>query len=339
MSIKLNFPLPFRIPVRDGAIVVSSYKVADFRIVFNHEEQEYYFTGDEKKNILNITIAQVEYSPNNNLEDQDIKDVFHFAVVNSIGYINHLIDAIRFEKNLRDLPNFTITDLPMVIDIEYKENHYSYLTNPIGVVEEQIEIEDDDICKALKILSTWDKYPEIEVVDKFFDMAKHYLAKEQFIYSTIHLQTSFEVFIRNSFRLVLLKNSATEEEINKSQAYSFRNVIEQHLAKWLKISLSFNADGPIKNWYENLYIIRNQIVHFGRSFVTGAEAYKAYDSYVEARNYISDLLVNESYLNKDGNVDLKLFLKNNREEVDYDIIQKKLIEKGMIPKDLPIYRK
>lgn len=340
MNINIEFPLPFKIPVIDGAKVVSAYSIADFRLVIKQQKNQYIFVGENEKNVYEYTIITVDYySPNNDLKNEkDIKRIFHFAVVNSIEYINHFIDAVRVIHNLRTLRNFTIIDLPETINIEYDGVQFLYATNPVGVIVDEKEVKKEGVSKVLKLLSTWDKYPEIEVVDKFFDKAKYYLAKEQFIFSIIELQTSFEVFIRNSYRLILLKNGAADEVIEKAASFAFRNVIEQHLAKVLNTQLSFTEDGPIKDWHDNLYIIRNQIVHSGKAFINGNQAYKAYDVYVEARNYIADLLVKEGYLSESGMVDLNTFVKNTRDDIDYDIIHKRLIEKGFIPSDLPIIK-
>lgn len=130
-----------------------------------------------------------------------------------------------------------------------------------------------------------------------------------------------------------------DEEIEKAASYPFRNVIEQHLAAALDAKLSFTEDGPIKDWHDNLYLFRNKIVHSGRAFVSGSQAYKAYDVYVEARNYIAELLVTKGYLSLTRKVDLKEFTKNSRKDVNYDTIHRKLVEKGILPADLPIIRK
>ena len=82
---------------------------------------------------------------------------------------------MRYEFNIREISNFTITDLSEIIDIEYEEGYYQYITNPIKSIQDDFEANKEDICYAMKILATWDKYPEIEIVDKLFDKAKYHL--------------------------------------------------------------------------------------------------------------------------------------------------------------------
>jgi len=111
------------------------------------------------------------------------------------------------------------------------------------------------------------------------------------------------------------------------------------LAAVLDSKLSFTEDGLIKDWYDNLYSFRNRIVHSGKAFVSGNQAYKAYDVYVGARNYITELLVKKGYLSQTGKIDLKAFTKNSRKDVDSDTIRKRLVEKGIVPADLPFIKK
>lgn len=337
MIIKLEFPLPFKIPIIDGANTVGAYRVADFNLTFKQVKNYYCIEGEKSRHTYENTIVRVDYSANYEVkEDHGIKSIFHFAVINSIDFINHFIDALRYRNNLRKLNNFTIVDLPPTIKIEYAGNDYLYVTDPVDAVIDEFEADEENVIKALKLLSTWDSYPEIEVVDKFFDKGKYHLAKEQFVFAIVELQTSFEAFIRNTHRLILVQNGASDKDIKKATSFPFKNVIQQHLAKALNTELKFTNDGPIKDWYDNLYTIRNNIVHSGNVFVSGNQAYKAYDVYVHARNYITDLLIQVGYLPESGKVNLKTFTKNTREDIDYDTIHKRLVDKGILPSDLVI---
>lgn len=341
--VKIWFPLSFKIPIKDNSTIVSAYKYSDFKVSFNHEKRMFKSLDEDEKVEYKeeFTNVVVEYSNDTEVRQlDDINDIFHSAVVNSIHYVNRFIDALRSELNIRDINNFTITDLPSTIMIEYNNENYLYVTNPKGDTIDYIEVQKDEILRTLGLIKTWDKFPFIEVVDKFYAKAKHHLAKEDFLFAIIELQTSFEVFIRNTHKLILVKDNANSEEIEKANDIPFRNVIEQHLSKALKVNLKVNESGIIKNWYDNLYILRNQIVHSGKSFIEGYTAYNAYDSYIEARNYISKLLVNEGYLLADGKVDLSLFIKNVRIDTNEEAnLHQRLIEKGLIPSDMPIIKK
>lgn len=331
MILEIEMGLPFKLPIEDNTQIVSSYNNKDFKVVFKQQEQKYRIGFNEGYNIFENTIAIIHYCNGIKIDDKNmISGNIDIAVIDSIKYLNNFINALRFSMNDRKIRNFTITDLDELINVKYNNEVYGYVTNPVDNIIIRKNAQDKDIYNALNILSTWERYPEIAVVDKFFDIAKHHLANEEFLFSIIELQTSFEVFIRNSFRIILLKNKEDENEVNRKLQLPFRNIIEQHLAKQLKVNLDFEKEKHINQWYKNLYLLRNEIVHSGMSEVNGSMAYKAYDSYVETRNYISDLLVNRGYLDRDGKINLKKFYKNTKQNVDEGLVREKLIEKGFL---------
>lgn len=144
----------------------------------------------------------------------------------------------------------------------------------------------------------WGTYLEIFLFEKFFATARSHLCKEQMIKAVIDLQTSFEIFIRNSHKLLLLHNNSSQDEVDKAQTISFRNVMEDHVGRMLGANLKFNeSTGPIADWYEKLYKLRNEIVYSGRVRVSGEEDYNAFDAYVNARNHIADLLQGAGLMN------------------------------------------
>lgn len=338
--VKIEFPLPFKLPIKDNSCIVSAFKLADIKAKFSQRKIKFKLIDNDQENEEEFTSILVEYYENkNDKHGEEVDNILHNAVVNSIYYLNRFIDALRSKLNIREISNFTITDLPSTIMIEYKNEGYVYVTNPVADITEYIEVEKDDIVRTLGLIKKWDDYPFIEVVDKFYAKAKHHLAREDFIFAIVELQTSFEVFIRNTHKLILIKDNATEEKIEQACDIPFRNVIEQHLAKALKVDLKFKEPGVIKNWYDNLYTVRNQIVHSGKSFIDGITAYNAYDSYVEARDYISDLLVKEGYLLENGMAELDLFIKNSRDsEEEEERVRQRLIEKGIISSDIPFVK-
>lgn len=338
--VKIEFPLPFKLPVKHNTKIGSVYKNEIFQVTFKHKKEKYRFEKDKEDKLYDITLALVEYILDDTIKDKiNLDELFRFAVIGSIRYLNQFIDGLRHELNIRILDNFTIKDLPELIEINYGKKLYHYLTDPMEIIEDNIEANEEDIKKVLNTLSTWEEYPNIEVVDKFYDKAKYHLAKEEFIFAIIELQTSFEAFIRNVYYLILKKNKATNDKIEKAYNIPFRNLIEQKLAKELNVNLSFKESKQIKNWYDNLYLVRNKIVHSGTPYISGDIAYNAYDSYVSTRNYISQLLINKGYLTKNGNIDLKLFIKNSRGNIDENLLLKKMIKKGLASSNSKIIEK
>jgi hypothetical protein len=56
-------------------------------------------------------------------------------------------------------------------------------------------------------------------------------------------------------------------------------------------------------------LIRNEIVHKGRFSLTDDEASNAYLSYIAARNFLNEKLIENGYISKDHKTDLSQFRK------------------------------
>ncbi|MDM0480391.1 HEPN domain-containing protein [Clostridium perfringens] len=335
--VKIEIPLPFKVPIRNGAIIMSNYKFEFFKVTFEHKKEKYKFEHDKEDKLYEFTLALVEYILLDSEKDKiDIKDLFHIAVVHSIRYLNQFIDALRHEMNIRILNNFTIKDLPELIIVTYKNTEYAYLIDAIEMIENKIEADDKEIEASLKTLINWSMYPNKEVIDKFYNKAKYHLAREDFMFAIIELQTSFEIFIRNAYSLILMKDKANKHEIDQSYKIPFRNLIEKNLSKKLNVNLNFKRSSEMKTWYDNLYSIRNKIVHGKMTYINGNTAYKAYDAYILVRNYINNLLIEKEYLPQDMKEDLKLFVKNSKENVDENKLLKEVIRKGIVSQNSKI---
>jgi len=330
--LKIEFPLPFKLPIKDGLTMITEDINETYKVTFKHQKEKYVFKDDEEDKLYEFTLALVEYKLIDSEKDKiDIKTLFHIAVVHSIRYLNQFIDALRHVLNIRILNNFTIKDLPKSIRITYKNEVYGYLIDAIEIIENKIEADYEDMEEVLNTLSIWSRYPDKEVIDKFYNKAKYHLAREDFIFAIIELQTSFEIFVRDAYHLILIKNKANKYEIEKSYKIPFRNLIERNLSKKLNVNLNFKDCVEIKSWYDNLYSIRNKIVHGKMTYVDGNTAYKAYDSYILTRNYINYLLVENGYLPKNMREDLKLFVKNSKENIDKNKLLKEVKKRGIIP--------
>lgn len=156
------------------------------------------------------------------------------------------------------------------------------------------------------MIQLWDIHPEVFLVEKFYASARSHLYKEQMIDAIIDLQTSFEILIRNTHKLLLIQNGATQDELDRASSISFRNVIEDHIGRVLGVNLD--------------------------------EGYEAHDAYVNARNYLGDLLKQSGYLNANGNIDLNIFPKNTKGVLDADELLSRLKERGLISEDLKTYK-
>ncbi|NPV51734.1 MAG: hypothetical protein HPY60_11150 [Candidatus Methanofastidiosum sp.] len=333
MEIKANFKLPFKLPIKDGLKLLSSYNFANLCTVFESVQNEVELLDNNAK-VINSSL-NITYFPCNGLENENNKQtILYYFVINTIWYINRIIDSFRITFGLSHLRNITIRDLPTAIIIELDNDTFAYLTNTEFMNEDLLVIDNDGISKISSTLTSMDLYPDIYLVENFYESAKTHLYRENFIRAIIDLQTSFEIFIRNTLRLILTKQGSSKDLIEKASSIPFRNVIEQELSSYLKENLKFNNAGPIKEWNQDLYLLRNKIVHSGFTHITGKESILAIESYEKARNFISDLLIREGYLSKDGKIGLKLFQKN-----EYDLergknLVKLMKEKGLIPEDI-----
>ena len=64
------------------------------------------------------------------------------------------------------------------------------------------------------------------------------------------------------------------------------------------------------------------------------KSYEAHDAYINARNHITDLLLTAGHLNTGGKVDLNIFPKNIKGNINGEELLEKLKEQGLITKDL-----
>lgn len=333
IEIKSEIILPFKLPIKDGLKQLSKYHFAEMCVTYNTIEDGY----DLELNNVNAlrTALSITYYPTNGIENEtDHVAIARSFILNCIYHINKLVDAMRITYGLSYLHRITVRDLPTVIVVEIDDECLAYFTNSDIIQEQVFVITQDDFAHVTSVMSSIDMYPEIYTVDTFYESAKTALNKEQFTNFIVDIQTSFEVFIRNTHRLILKHEGKNEDHIMKCEGYSFRNVIEDHLAGYLKEDLGFQSNKYINNWYTKIYLVRNEIVHRGRQLIDGHEAYTTINAYEDTRNYLSDLLLKEGYLNQNGKVDLNLFKKN---DIDYEgsmAFLERMKAKGLVDKDL-----
>lgn len=339
MEIKSELILPFKLPIKDGLSQASKYPFAELHVTFDSIEASH----DLELNNVDVLRSKlsISYFPLDEMKsEKDFTIVAKHFLLACIFHINKLVNSIKIVYGTSYLYPITIYDLPkkILVTITNGESrtNVEYLTDGKLFQNETLIHSAKDFSKVGAVLSSMDIYPELFDVDVFYESAKSALHKERFTNFIVDIQTSFEIFIRNTHRLILIQEGKTETEINKAAEFPFRNVIEDHLSKYLKEVLTFEENPYILDWNKHIYRVRNQIVHNGLQIIDGSQAYQAIDAYENARKYISDLLVKEGYLNGKGNVDLNLFKKN---EFDLDASEeliRNMKEKGLIDKELPI---
>lgn len=340
MKISFDVHLPFKIPIKDGIKSIHGYSDAEFMFTYYSYIRGSVIDQQYLLDEIDCTYITIDFMPHETMIKELEKDeILRLTVINSIDFLNRYIDVLRINYGLSHIHNITISDLPvlltMIID---DEESFTYVTRPHDIIPPTSPLSLKELSSVGGYLQMWDIYPEVVLFEKFFATARSHLYKEQMIEAVIDLQTSFEIFIRNTHKLLLLHNGASQKEIEKASAIAFRNVIENHIGRILGANLNLKkSNSPINIWYEKLYKLRNEIVHSGRIYVSGDEGYGAYDAYVNARNYIADLLEKAGLMNASKKVDLNIFPKNTKGFIDPKPLIQKLKEQGMIPEDLQFY--
>jgi hypothetical protein len=240
------------------------------------------------------------------MTDQEVLDL---TFTDSLAHVNGFIDAARHRFGLVHIYNVTLWDLPQIIKIQMNGKEFPYFTDPELLRSDDFLIDGEGLQLISETRGAWDSYPEFYLMEKLHDNARSHFLKNQYIDAIIYLQTSFEIFIRTSLQLVQKIDGATEDKIEQSSIQRFRNIIEVHLGNALKCDLNFHTSKEINKWYIDLYLIRNEIVHKGRFSLTEDEASNAYLSYIAARNFLNEKLIENGYISKDHKTDLSQFRK------------------------------
>ncbi|PRP54270.1 hypothetical protein C7B71_13270 [Bacillus halotolerans] len=333
MKFNFDFNLPFKLPLESNQKFYSNYGIVEYILNFNTYTRSIVVDDSLFQSSQECTKITVDYIiPKDNLHNiKEVDEILRTVILNTISYLNKFFDAIRASFNLEYVHNITIADLPPIIIIKYGDKDYIYVTNPQDYAYKEFVLGEEGLKKLQNKIKIYDDHHDLYLVEKFFHSAKSHFYKEQFIDVIIDLQTSFEIFIRNSHKLILLKNGKEEQELSKASSIAFRNVLEDHLGKkFLKTDLGFKSNPIIKDWYDGLYSVRNEIVHSGKIDITGEIALEAHRVYVNARNYISKALKENGYLNYMGEVDLSLFKGSTKGSIDEEALIKRLKELDMI---------
>lgn len=326
--VKIEFPLPFHIPIEDGLKIISNYKdIATFKFECKEYKNESFKSRPEIEEFCtSINIEFLSY-----ISPEDASDaLLRQAVFHSIIYLNNFLDSFRLITNLNFIRNFSITDLPPVINIEIGKQRFLYITTPTTIVNNAKSLNAENLSYVQGRINAWGRNRYFEVIDKFLSKAIHHLYTEEFLFAIIELQTSFESYIRMCHNLILIKDGATDDKIEKAKHYPLKNTIINHIGKALDTDLDFQNNPIINKWYEKLYSLRNMIVHSGQSYISGDMAYEAYDSLDEAINYLNDLMVSKDYMELGGKVIIEELNRNTPEDVDSKEVEKRLRERGFI---------
>lgn len=327
--VKIEFPLPFHIPIEDGLKIISDYKdFATFKFECKVYKNESFKSRPEIEEFC--TSIHIEFLSYISPKDASIELLMREAVFNSIIYLNNFLDSFRLITGLNFIRNFSITDLPPIINIDIGEQKMLYITTPTTIVNIPKPLKAEKLRYVQGRINAWDRNKYFEVIDKFLSKAIHHLYTEEFLFAIIELQTSFESYIRMCHNLILIKQSASDDKIERAKNYPFKNTIIDHIGKALNTDLDFQNNPIINKWYEKLYSLRNKIVHSGQSYISGDMAYEAFDALDEAINYLNDLMISKDYMELGGKVIIEELNRNTPEHVDSKEVEKRLRERGFL---------
>lgn len=330
-TVKIYFPLPFYVPIEDDETYVLNlnqevtYKFK-FKTIRNNDSDTESGHKDHSTTIINEVIYEL-------LDENTLNDLMSPIVVQAIIILNNYLDALRLDADWNFIQNFSISDLPLVIDIEVNGNKGTYITQPTTIVQLATLNNDharDAARNALRRIGQWYENPQLDVIDKFLSKGIHHLYTEEFAFAIVELQTSFETYIRLCQRIILIKQGKTESGIERAMSIALKNTIQDHLGPALEVNLKFDENPFIKEWYEKLYSLRNKIVHSGQAYISGDSAYEAFDAFQKITNYITGLMVDKSFMNENGKILISDLNKNTPSDVDRQKVSEALRKQGHI---------
>lgn len=347
MELQIPFLLPYKLPVPADQKVVSEYvDFATFKITFDEYTRKITHTDNPLLNLLEdvntIIWLNIYIDNTQDISAQEDKDEFlREFMFYGLEYVNKFLDSFRDTTRLDYIRNIHFLDLPKFAPILINGEEQAYVRYEELSMTEQ-KMSKNKFLRILKTLSTWDQHPEFGLINQFYSQANASIYQGNFPNAVIQLQTAFEVLVRTSLKMIIttegLKKKERQSKIDKEirrveKMTSFRKIIEEELAKYLNVNLNFVTNKEIKYWKDNLYKLRNQIVHAGRRDITRAQITSARDSFLKVQEYLTKLLIQKAFLAPDGSIDLTQFGKSAKLTPE---ITDKLKEKGILPKDLPV---
>lgn len=145
------------------------------------------------------------------------------------SHLNNFLDSFRLMTDLNYIRNFSITDLPPILNVKIDNNEYLYITTPTTIAKKVDPLDVQKLTLVQNRIFAWESNMYFHVIDKFLSKAIHHLYTEEFIFAIIELQTSFESYIRMCHNLILVKDRKELDEIERAKTYSLKNTIVDHI--------------------------------------------------------------------------------------------------------------
>ena len=287
----MHIRLPFRLAVPSGQTFLSGYENGDqkwrHRVTFDDADFTLSAEGwnDETLHItaatvwtdVNIEEVEPEWNPGHPYDKQYLRVLFLLT----IDYLNQFIHAYRIVEQDYTVRTISLTDLPEGIEMIVDGHSYLYVVNLPHWVSREDEAHEDALARMRRIggmVATRDSWPQYVNIQQFYASARHYMEQGNYTNAAIELETAFEMQVRLALRLAMSEQKVTEPKYSNSLETPMRNVVEQLLPEYLGGNFSLTNPGPIADWFQHLYLLRNACVHEGRTNIPGEEATAAIDA-------------------------------------------------------------
>lgn len=333
MRSQMTIRLPFRLAVQDGASFVTGYSPdddgVDFRIDF--AQRDLTISGqDWPDEILSATIVTITVDTLTT-DAIDQPTVRHFFLL-SLSYLNRVIDAHRMTMQDYNIREILLADLPPVIEITIDGISFMYIVHTPSWISNDTDDTELEFMKRIgAAMASWDRWPELLTVQRFYAVARSYLEQGDNFNAIINLETTFELQIRLTLKMIMNELHIVDPKRTKILKSPLRNALEEYFAKYLSGNFQYHSPGPVHDWYKDLYMLRNECIHDGQFFVSGSEVTKAFDAYHRVQSYIEDKLKERGFLEPNGNILIMKHAPRRQVEREQDILRQRLREKGMLP--------
>ena len=325
--VKLQFDLKFHLPFfgeHTAVHTLPDFATFKYRFVQIEKLQE-----SESFPEATATTIMMEYL-DHRLLSGEVDEITASAFLNCLIFMNNYIDAYRLANKVAHLKNFNISDLPPVMLMEMGDSQVLYTLPQFSTIT-GTEMGTKEMSQlAIEKFMVWRQHRPFEIIDRFHSKAVHHLYTEEFIFAIIELQTSFEAYIRLCQHVILAKQDADEIEVERKLGMPLKNAIQHHLSTGLREDLNYETNSVMAKWNKTLYRLRNEIVHSGLNYISGNEAYEAFDAYQSCINYLSNLMVREKLITQDKMVNIDDLNKNIKENHDYDKTFAELKRRGIL---------
>ncbi|MDO5517946.1 MAG: hypothetical protein Q4F66_10345 [Clostridium sp.] len=274
--VQFSVKLPIYLPFRDGSITsrIIDKKSSVAIALFRERDGEEKLISSNMDNIPTIkkihTVVEMIYVTTdknvtnknrlNKILDQCIEKLNEFIVAVMVKTKNNTLHRV----NTRALEPICFSRSLNLCNIEKGFNDSAFIFGHNAYHEEEL-LSDADFSQLVSFTNnvvSKNLNPFVnsdELMISAFRNKNNGLLKE----AVTLAQTSVESFFRNLYRCLLIKESVSKEEIEKKLKMPFMRMMKEEFTERLGGKWNVNEYGPMRNWYEESYQLRNSIIHAG----------------------------------------------------------------------------